>query len=78
MDDSKEPYTKETLDYIKDSIKPIKLKYIYDTNKQTIGAKRNKLVKLSTYKTVIMMDDDDIYQPTYVQKSIDTLLDKKK
>ena len=28
LDDSKEPYTKETLDYIKDSIKPIKLKYI--------------------------------------------------
>ena len=24
-----------------------------------------------------MMDDDDIYQPTYVQKLIDTLIDKK-
>ena len=77
LDDSKEPYTKEKLDYIKDSIKPIKFKYLYETNKQTIGAKRNKLVKLSTYKTVIMMDDDDIYQPTYVQKSIYTLIDKK-
>ena len=77
LDDSKEPYTKEKLDYIKDIIKPIKFKYLYETNKQTIGAKRNKLVKLASYKTVIMMDDDDIYQPTYVQKSINTLLDKK-
>ena len=48
LDDSKEPYTKETLDYIKDSIKPIKLKYVYEQNKKTIGEKRNKLVKLST------------------------------
>ena len=77
LDDSKKPYSQEQLNYIKKNIAPIKLKYIYDTNKQTIGSKRNKLVKLASYKTVIMMDDDDIYHPTYVQKSIDTLIDKK-
>ncbi len=78
LDDSKEPYTKEQLEYIKKSIYPIKFKYVYERVKQEIGTKRNKLVKNSTYKTCIMMDDDDIYQPTYVKKSIDTMINNNK
>jgi glycosyltransferase involved in cell wall biosynthesis len=77
LDDSDKPYTTNELKHIQDSIKPIKLKYIFEKVKQEIGTKRNKLVKLASYKTVIMMDDDDIYQPTYIQKSIDTLIEKK-
>jgi glycosyltransferase involved in cell wall biosynthesis len=76
LDDSDKPYTTSELKYIQESIKPIKLKYIYDKVKQEIGTKRNKLVKLASHKTVIMMDDDDIYQPTYIQKSIDTMVEK--
>ena len=33
--------------------------------------------KNATYKIVIMMDDDDIYQPNYVKNSIDTMIEKK-
>jgi len=76
LDDSDKPYTNKEIDHIRSSIHPIKLKYAYEKTKQEIGTKRNKLVKNATYKTVIMMDDDDIYQPTYVQKSIDTMIDK--
>lgn len=76
LDDSDKPYSQKELKYIQDNIKPIKLKYIYENKKQEIGTKRNKLVKLASYKTVIMMDDDDIYQPTYIQKSIDTMIGK--
>ena len=78
LDDSKEPYTKEELEYIKKSIYPIKFKYVYEKVKQEIGTKRNKLVKDCTHKICIMMDDDDIYQHTYVQRSIDTMINNKK
>jgi glycosyltransferase involved in cell wall biosynthesis len=78
LDDSEKPYTKEELEYIKNSIHPIKLKYDYNKIKSTIGTKRNKLVKNCTHKTCIMMDDDDIYQHTYIQKSIDTMIKNNK
>ena len=76
LDDSDKPYSKDELKHIQDSIKPIKLKYVYEKVKQEIGTKRNKLVKHASYKTVIMMDDDDIYQPNYVKNSIDTMIEK--
>jgi glycosyltransferase involved in cell wall biosynthesis len=78
IDDSEESYTKEELEYIKKSIYPIKFKYEYNRIKSTIGEKRNKLVKNSSYKICIMMDDDDIYQHTYIQRSIDTMINNKK
>lgn len=78
LDDSKTPYTEKTLEYIKKTIYPIKLKYVYEKVKQEIGTKRNKLVKNCTYKICIMMDDDDIYQHTYIQKSILTMINNKK
>ena len=78
LDDSPKPYTKEEQQYISDSIKPIKFKYMYSPNKATIGVKRNKLVKLCSYKICIMMDDDDIYQKTYIKKSIDTMINNNK
>jgi len=78
LDDSDESYSKDKLEYIKKSIYPIKFKYVYEKKKQEIGTKRNKLVKNSTYKTCIMMDDDDIYQPSYVKTSIDTMIKNNK
>ena len=78
LDDSKEPYTKKEQQYISETIYPIKFKYLYNPNKSSIGAKRNKLVKLSSYKICIMMDDDDIYQKTYIKRSIDTMIKNNK
>jgi len=77
LDDSDEPYSSDELKHIEDSIKPIKFKYVFERTRQTIGAKRNKLVKLCSNKTVIMMDDDDIYQSTYISKSIGAIMEKK-
>ena len=77
LDDGDEAYTEDKINYIKKSISPIKFIYVYENNRSTIGHKRNKLVKLSNYKIYIMMDDDDIYQKTYIKKSIDTLKEKK-
>ena len=78
LDDSEESYSKDELEYIKKYIFHIKFKYVYEKKKQEIRNKRNKLEKNSTYKTCIMMDDDDIYQPTYVKTSIDTMINNNK
>jgi glycosyltransferase involved in cell wall biosynthesis len=78
LDDSKTPYTVEKIEYIKQKIAPIKFKYVHEKVKQEIGTKRNKLVKNCSYKICIMMDDDDIYQHTYIQKSISTMKNNKK
>ncbi len=52
----------------------IKINYIRDTSKHyTIGEKRNKSVKLANYKICACMDDDDIYFPSYIEYSVDTL-----
>ena len=42
------------------------LKYIYNAEKQTIGAKRNRLNKESCGDIIIAMDDDDYYPPDRV------------
>ena len=65
--------TKEDLDKMKKSIYPIKINYVYNKNKKTIGVKRNLLVKQAKYKTCIMMDDDDIYFDSYIKHSVETL-----
>jgi glycosyltransferase involved in cell wall biosynthesis len=74
VDDGKEPlFTEETLQETKQKIYPVKLNYEYISTKKEIGEKRNYLVKHATYKTLIMMDDDDIYFPSYIKTSIDTM-----
>jgi len=42
------------------------LKYIYESEKQTIGAKRNRLNRESCGDIIIAMDDDDYYPPERV------------
>ena len=69
--------TKEDLDKMKKSIYPIKINYVYNKNKKTIGVKRNLLVKQAKYKTCIMMDDDDIYFDSYIKHSVETLIMSK-
>jgi len=42
------------------------LKYIYEAEKQTIGAKRNRLNRESCGDIIVAMDDDDYYPPERV------------
>ena len=56
----------------------IKIKYTYIDKRLTIGKKRNILSQSSTHEYLINMDDDDIYLPTYLNHSIDILINYKK
>ena len=58
--------SQEELEVIQKHLHPIKVKYINNKPKRTIGAKRNDLVKSATTKIVCYMDDDDVYMPTYL------------
>ena len=58
-------------------IYPIKLNYHYHKNKKTIGAKRNDLTKMASYKIIACMDSDDIYLPDYLLYSI-SVMNKEK
>lgn len=56
-------------DPVEDLFKDLKipnLKYIYESEKQTIGAKRNRLNKESCGDIIVAMDDDDYYPPERV------------
>ena len=55
----------------------IPINYIRDANQHYSIAKRNKLVKLSKYKTLIFIDDDDIYQSEYIKYSVEELIKGK-
>lgn len=61
LDDGSDPVD----DLFKD-LKIPNLKYIYEEEKQTIGAKRNRLNKESRGDIIIAMDDDDYYPPERV------------
>jgi len=78
IDDGKEPlFTNETLKETRELLKPIIINYKYEKIKRDIGVKRNALVKMSKHKICIMMDDDDIYFPSYIKHSIETLKKNK-
>ena len=62
---------------IKNHLHPIKLTYINNKKKRTIGKKRNELIKFAKSKIVAFMDDDDIYFPTYLSYSYATLKENK-
>jgi FkbM family methyltransferase len=69
---------KSTHDQIQQAIHPVKLNYIRDTKKHmTIGEKRNRLVKEAKYQTICFQDDDDIYMPSYLKHSYDTMRQNK-
>ena len=72
LDDGKEPFIKD-LNAVKEAIAPIKLNYIKIKQKMTIGAKRNKLVKMCNTKIFCFMDDDDIYNDGYIEYAYNEL-----
>jgi glycosyltransferase involved in cell wall biosynthesis len=76
LDDGQTPFI-ENEEYMKKVLFPIKLNYIKQKQKMTIGEKRNKLIKLSKNKIVCFMDDDDIYLPTYISYSYQKLKNNK-
>ena len=50
----------------RNAIHPVRLTYRYEPNvRRTIGEKRNKLVKMASYKYLANMDSDDVYIDTY-------------
>ena len=71
-DDGKIPLL-EDYNTFKNAIKPIKLKYIRNKTKCSIGYKRNLLVQQANNNIVVFMDDDDLYEPTYISHSYNTL-----
>jgi glycosyltransferase involved in cell wall biosynthesis len=76
-DDGTESFT-DSIAGLQIDIYPMKLVYHRTKVKKTIGEKRNELVKLSSSKILINMDDDDIYNPQYIQYSYHVLKDEKK
>jgi glycosyltransferase involved in cell wall biosynthesis len=75
-DDGEEPLI-EDYNIFKESIKPIKLKLIRKKNKCNIGEKRNELVEKANHNIVVFMDDDDLYEPTYISHSYHILKKNK-
>ena len=75
LDDGTDRFIKNNNELInfKKRIHPVKFKYIYNNQKETIGKKRNKLVKLATYNIVAMMDSDDMYSPLYLSHSLEIM-----
>lgn len=79
LDDGKEPLFEnvEKLNEVKKELHPMKINYVYNKVKKHIGVKRNLLVKQAKNKIYIMMDDDDIYFPSYIKHSVETLKGSK-
>ncbi len=75
-DDGTEKFIQD-IKSVEDHIHPIKLKYINNKPKRTIGKKRNDLIKECKTKIFAFMDDDDIYFPSYLQYSYETLKHNK-
>jgi glycosyltransferase involved in cell wall biosynthesis len=75
-DDGDEPLI-EDYNTFKEAIKPIKLKLIRNKKQQSIGYKRNYLVQHANHNIVVFMDDDDLYEPTYISHSHHILKTKK-
>jgi cellulose synthase/poly-beta-1,6-N-acetylglucosamine synthase-like glycosyltransferase len=75
LDDGDDKFIKNNieLEYFKNKIYPIKFKYIHHNQKEIIGKKRNKLVKLSKYNLIAMMDSDDLYTPQYLKHSLEIM-----
>lgn len=61
-DDGTEPFIKD-LKEVEKELHPIKITYLRNKQKRSIGQKRNNLVKNSKNKYFIFFDDDDLYNP---------------
>ena len=73
IDDDGENKFITDIEEFKKNVYPIKVKYITDKKKRSIGEKRNDLVKECDTKIFCFMDDDDIYMADYILYSYVTL-----
>ena len=71
-DDGDDKFIKNIPEF-EELIKPMKLKYVSDRPRRSIGKKRNDLVKMCKTKIFCFMDDDDIYFPTYLSHSYEVM-----
>ena len=71
-DDGETPLIENYEDF-SSAIKPIKLKYIRNKKRLSIGEKRHRLIENANNNIVVFMDDDDLYEPTYISHSFETL-----
>lgn len=71
-DDGETPLIENYEDF-SSAIKPIKLKYIRNKKRLSIGEKRHRLIENANNNLVVFMDDDDLYEPTYISHSFETL-----
>ena len=46
------------------------IKYIYDNEKKTLGAKRNKLNSMAKGDIIVWFDDDDYYFPNRIKDTV--------
>lgn len=58
---------------VRKAVAPIKIKYLYNQIRRSIGEKRNNLVKNSTYKIIAMMDTDDLYFSSWLKYGIEEM-----
>jgi hypothetical protein len=54
------------------------IKYIHDTNKLSVGAKRNKAIDACNNDIIIFMDDDDYYYENSLTKRVTELINSNK
>jgi glycosyltransferase involved in cell wall biosynthesis len=64
LDDSPEP------NLLLSAATDTRIRYVHDPARQTIGAKRNRLVEMARGDYIVHIDDDDYYAPTYVETMI--------
>ncbi len=75
-DDGTDKFIKD-LDEVKRLLHPIQVKYINNKPRRSIGKKRDDLIKACDTKIFCFLDDDDVYLPTYISHSYETLKEKK-
>lgn len=49
------------------------LRYHHQTERASIGAKRNRLIEMARGDIIVHIDDDDYYAPNYVRHMVDSL-----
>ena len=75
LDDGKERMfkDKDEFNFFRSMLYPMNIQYKYSLKKETIGKKRNMLVKMCNHDIIACMDSDDYYLSDYLIHSIDVM-----
>ena len=77
IDDDGENKFISDIDEVRRILHPIEVRYFKDRPRRSIGKKRNDLIKDCETKILCFMDDDDVYLPTYISYSYETMKQKR-